>query len=101
MSKDSGYVVCLTARCNGLAALFGVICAALTGVAHADGFPSHPVRIIVSSAPGSGPDVVARLIGQQLTGALGQSIVIDNRPGAGGNLGAEVAARGRGCPARS
>jgi tripartite-type tricarboxylate transporter receptor subunit TctC len=55
-------------------------------------FPVRPIRIIVSSAPGSGPDVIARLFGPSLTGALGQSVVVDNRTGAGGNIGGELAA---------
>jgi tripartite-type tricarboxylate transporter receptor subunit TctC len=58
----------------------------------ADLFPSRPIRIIVSSAPGSGPDVIARLFAPALTAALGQSIVVDNRTGAGGNIGGELAA---------
>jgi len=58
----------------------------------ADRFPSRPIRIIVSSAPGSGPDVIARLFAPALTAALAQSIVVDNRTGAGGNIGGELAA---------
>lgn len=58
----------------------------------ADTFPSRPIRIIVSSAPGSGPDVIARLFGPSLTAVLGQSVVVDNRTGAGGNIGGELAA---------
>ena len=58
----------------------------------ADTFPSRPIRIIVSSAPGSGPDVIARLFGPSLTATLGQSVVVDNRTGAGGNIGGELAA---------
>ena len=58
----------------------------------AESFPARPIRIIVSSAPGSGPDVIARLFGPALTGALGQAIVVDNRTGAGGNIGGELAA---------
>lgn len=58
----------------------------------ADLFPARPIRVIVSSAPGSGPDVIARLLGPAMTGVLGQSIVVDNRTGAGGNIGAELAA---------
>ncbi len=58
----------------------------------ADTFPLRPIRIIVSSAPGSGPDVIARLFGPSLTATLGQSVVVDNRTGAGGNIGGELAA---------
>ena len=49
-------------------------------------FPDKPIKIVVAFAPGSSTDVVARSIGQQLTLALGQPVVIENRPGAGGNI---------------
>ncbi len=57
------------------------------------GYPSKPIRMIVPSAPGSGPDIMARAIGQKLTEALGQAIVIDDKPGAGGIIGSEAAAK--------
>ena len=56
-------------------------------------YPARPVRLIVAFAPGGSVDVVARLMGQKLSEAWGQQVVIDNRPGAGGNLSAEIAAR--------
>ena len=56
-------------------------------------YPSKPIRMIVPSAPGSGPDIMARAIGQKLTEALGQAIVIDDKPGAGGIIGSEAAAK--------
>ena len=56
-------------------------------------YPVKPVRIVVTSAPGTGPDIIARLIGQKLTEAWGQQIVVDDRAGASGNIGAENAAR--------
>ena len=56
-------------------------------------YPSKPIRMIVPSAPGSGPDIMARAIGQKLTEALGQTIVIDDKPGAGGIIGSEAAAK--------
>ena len=65
-------------------------------VSHAQsetGYPSKPIRMIVPSAPGSGPDIMARAIGQKLTEALGQAIVIDDKPGAGGIIGSEAAAK--------
>ncbi len=62
--------------------------------AAADGdYPRKPIRIIVPSAPSSGPDVVSRLIGAKLTEAWGQQVVADNRAGAAGNIGAEIASR--------
>ena len=60
--------------------------------AYGQPYPARPIRLIVSFAPGGSVDVVSRLIGQKLTDASGQQVVIDNRPGAGGNLAAELAA---------
>ena len=62
-------------------------------IAKAQPFPTRPVRVIVGQAAGSGSDVLARLIAQWLSDRLGQPFVVDNRPGAGGNIGAEVVAR--------
>lgn len=61
--------------------------------AWAQSYPSKPVRILVASSPGSNPDTVARVVASGLTQAFGQQVVVDNRAGAGGNIGAEVAAR--------
>jgi tripartite-type tricarboxylate transporter receptor subunit TctC len=57
------------------------------------GYPSRPIRIIVANTAGSGMDNVTRIIGQKLTEAWGQQIVVDNRPGAGGVIGHEIAAK--------
>ncbi|MBV9237934.1 MAG: tripartite tricarboxylate transporter substrate binding protein [Xanthobacteraceae bacterium] len=59
----------------------------------AQSYPTRPVQIIVGFPAGSGPDIVARLAGQWLGERLGQQFVVDNRPGAGSNLGTEAAAR--------
>lgn len=60
---------------------------------HAQQYPSRPIRFVVGFAPGGGNDLLARAVGQRLAERLGQAIVIDNRPGAGGNVGAEAVAR--------
>src|SRR5215468_693934 len=59
-------------------------------VTRAQAYPSRPVRVIVGLAPGGGTDIVARLIGQWLSERLGQSFVIENRPGAAGNVATEA-----------
>jgi tripartite-type tricarboxylate transporter receptor subunit TctC len=57
------------------------------------GYPTRPVRMIVTSEAGSAPDVLARILGQRLGETLGQQVVVDNRAGAGGVIGYEIASR--------
>jgi len=63
---------------------------ALPRIARAQAYPSRPVRIVVGFAAGSTTDILARLMGQWLSQRLGQQFIIENRPGAGGNVGAEM-----------
>ena len=58
--------------------------------ARAQAYPTRPVRLIVAVAPGGGADILARLMGQWLSERLGQPLIIDNRPGGGGNIGTEA-----------
>jgi tripartite-type tricarboxylate transporter receptor subunit TctC len=66
---------------------------AMPRIARAQAYPSRPVHVVVGFAAGGGQDVLARLLGQWLSERLGQSFVIENRPGAGGNIGAEAVVR--------
>jgi tripartite-type tricarboxylate transporter receptor subunit TctC len=66
---------------------------AVSRIAKADSYPSRPLHLIVFYAAGGGNDIIARLMGQWLSQRLGQSFVIENRPGGGGNLGTEYVVR--------
>ncbi len=70
-------------------------CAALSalGAAAQDKFPSKPLRIIVPFAAGGGNDAVARQVGEALSSILGQPVIVENRPGAGGNIGTDYVAK--------
>src|SRR6516164_8581355 len=81
----------MLAKPTFLCVIVAVACAA-GGIASTQTFPNRPIRIVVGFAPAGPADVMARLIGQRLTSILGQSIVIDNRPGAGGTIGARAVA---------
>ena len=83
--------------CLRVAAAVSVLaCAAGCGSAFAqkvENWPVKPIRLIVPFPPGGGTDLVGRSVGAKLAEALGQKVVVDNRGGAGGNIGAEMAAR--------
>ena len=66
---------------------------AVSRITWAQTYPTRPVRIIAATAPGGGPDILARLMGQRLSERLGQPFVIENRPGAGTNIGTEAVVR--------
>ena len=76
-----------------LARLLVACSLALPLAAAVQAFPSKPIRIVVPFAPGGASDVLARLYGGEMQKSLGQSVVIENRPGAGGNIGAEHVAK--------
>jgi tripartite-type tricarboxylate transporter receptor subunit TctC len=67
--------------------------ALFSALSAAQPYPSRPITLIVPATPGSGPDVVARLFGQKLSQRVGQPVVVDNKPGASGNIGAALVAK--------
>jgi tripartite-type tricarboxylate transporter receptor subunit TctC len=76
-----------------LRSLFVTVCALLTlTTVHAQAWPSKPIRMLVAFPPGGPTDLVSRVIAQRLSEQLGQQVLIDNKPGAGGNIAAEMAA---------
>jgi tripartite-type tricarboxylate transporter receptor subunit TctC len=76
-------------------AVAGAACLALLPVtfAHAQNYPARPVRMVVPFPPGGSLDIAGRLIARKLTDAWGQSVVVENKPGAGGNIGADFVAK--------
>jgi tripartite-type tricarboxylate transporter receptor subunit TctC len=73
--------------------LLAALALALAGNAHAQGYPNHPIKVLVPWPPGQATDVAARMVSERLSPVLGQPLVVDNRPGAGGVVGSEVAAK--------
>jgi len=80
--KSAGRLLCLAAFC-------GLFAPALS----AQDFPNRPIRLVVGDAPGGSPDTLGRLLGQKVADRLGQSVVVDNKPGASGILAAEIVAK--------
>lgn len=76
-----------------LAVLVGVLCIALAGEALAQSYPSKPIKLIVPFPAGGPADTIARVVGEQMSASLGQSVVIDNRGGAGGAIGTNAVAK--------
>ena len=75
--------------------VLGIVLACFAGgaAAQSDKYPSRPIRIIVAYTPAGTTDIMARLLAQKMTESWGQSVIVENRPGANGNIGTELAAR--------
>ena len=75
-----------------IALLAGAACALTAGLAAGQAYPTKSIRLIAPYPPGGSSDILARILGEKLTEPLGQRIIVDNRPGAGGSLGTGIAA---------
>jgi len=73
--------------------VFGLFLAFITSMLWAQSWPTKPVRMIIAFPPGGPTDLVSRVLAQKLSEQLGQQVIVDNKPGAGGNIAAEMAAR--------
>jgi tripartite-type tricarboxylate transporter receptor subunit TctC len=84
----------MTQRYNPIMTCFAAALACTyTASAPAQNFPAKPVRMVVGLAPGGGTDIITRMVGSKLGPAMNQQVVVDNRPGAAGNIAAEIVAR--------
>ena len=73
--------------------VFGLFLALMTSMLWAQSWPTRPVRMIIAFSPGGPTDLVSRVLAQKLSEQLGQQVIVDNKPGAGGNIAAELAAK--------
>jgi tripartite-type tricarboxylate transporter receptor subunit TctC len=80
-------------RARSIAVAVASVCALLPASAVAQSYPAKPLRIVVGFAPGGAVDIAARAVGKSLSEAVGQTVIVDNRPGAAGNIGAALVAK--------
>src|SRR5204862_5116170 len=80
-------------RTHFLLAIVACVALPAPAVAQSQSFPSRPLRILLGYTPGGTSDIVARLVADKLTTALGQPVVVENRPGASGNIAAQAASK--------
>ena len=91
MEAAEGDTMKITLRAN--TAVAGIVALLLTAGVHAQTFPSKPMRLVLPFPAGGPTDILGRTLAQKLSEAMGQTMVADNRPGAGGNVGIEIATK--------
>jgi len=79
--------------CIAVLSIVALLASTMAAIAQPAAYPTKPIRIVVAYTPAGATDILARTIGQKLTEAWGQAVIIDNRPGANGNIGTEYAAK--------
>lgn len=89
---QTGFLGCLSVSACSCVGMLVITCAMPAGAAEAP-YPDRPIRMMIATTIGSGPDVLARMLSTKLTEMWGQQIVVDNRPGASGLIGAELVAK--------
>jgi tripartite-type tricarboxylate transporter receptor subunit TctC len=80
-------------RINSVRFVLAVLAACIASAAFAQGYPSKPVKMVVGFSPGGGTDILARIVAQKLSDTWGQSVVVENRPGASATIGAGIVAK--------
>ena len=78
-------------RC-ALISMGALVCIASPTITQAQSWPDKPIKLIIPFAPGGTTDILGRIFAQQMTTVLGQNVIVENKGGAGGNIGAEVVA---------
>src|SRR5690606_20998437 len=78
---------------SGIAIIFAGMGALAASGADAQSFPGRPMRLVLGYPPGGGIDVLVRIMAPRMSERWGQQVVVDNRPGAGGNIGADIVAK--------